>query len=313
MSTTTTTYMGLTLPTPGSGEPINVAQLNGNWTKVDTLARAIKCTSTTRPSTTFDGQVIFETDTNLLRMRDSGTWVTLASLAPTITSSTRPASPAASQLHYESDTNAMLVRNAANNLWLHPSIPIVSSTVLIQTPLTGQIVYDSSAPGLRQYTGSAWVIYNPNEQWKWKTATETVTNSTTLQADDHFTFSYAANARYKLEMYLIYVAAGATDGGLKCSWASSTAVTHFEFTNFAVNSGTAAALKEYNVVPEVLNDPAARAIGTNGTGRMSLHPTGLLVTGANAGTLTMNWAQVAATVSGTQLWVDSWGCLTRIN
>lgn len=313
MSTTTTPNFGLTMPTPGTGEPIAVSQLNANWTAIDTLARAVACTSGTRPGSPFSGQTIFETDTLLFRMRIAGAWVTVGSLAPTVTSGTRPGSPSPGELHYESDTNAMLVRDSAAGNWRHPSIPIVSSTSLIAVPLAGQIVYDSSAPGLRRYTGSAWVIFNPNADFKWKTATETVTNSTTLQADDHFTWSYVANARYTLEMYIEYVANGPTDGGLKLSFATSTAITYFKYSNFAVNSGGAGVLTQYNVVPETDNPVSPRGIGTNGTGNMSLQPKGTLVTGANAGTMTLNWAQLAATANGTQLLIHSWGELKRIN
>lgn len=64
MAETTTTRLGLVKPTPGTGEPIDVADhLNGNWDKVDAAIGATVCTSGTRPASPWDGQMIRETDT----------------------------------------------------------------------------------------------------------------------------------------------------------------------------------------------------------------------------------------------------------
>lgn len=64
MSRTTTTRIGLSKPTPGSGEPVAVGtDLGTNWDKVDAAVGAQICTSGTRPATPYDGQMIRETDT----------------------------------------------------------------------------------------------------------------------------------------------------------------------------------------------------------------------------------------------------------
>lgn len=64
MSRTTTTRIGLSKPTPGTGEPVNASiDVGTNWDKVDAAVGAQICTSGTRPATPYDGQMIRETDT----------------------------------------------------------------------------------------------------------------------------------------------------------------------------------------------------------------------------------------------------------
>lgn len=67
MSYTTTTRLGLVKPTPGTAEPVNVAtQLNASMDRIDDSIGAKPCTSSTRPSSPYDGQFIRETDTGRL-------------------------------------------------------------------------------------------------------------------------------------------------------------------------------------------------------------------------------------------------------
>lgn len=64
MSRTTTTRIGLSKPTPGTGEPVNASiDVGTNWDKVDDAVGAQICTSGTRPGSPYDGQMIRETDT----------------------------------------------------------------------------------------------------------------------------------------------------------------------------------------------------------------------------------------------------------
>ena len=64
MSSTATSRLGIIKPTPGTGEPVNLqTQINDSWDKVDAAISSTVCTSGTRPSVPFDGQIIRETDT----------------------------------------------------------------------------------------------------------------------------------------------------------------------------------------------------------------------------------------------------------
>lgn len=74
MAETTTTRLALTKPTPGSGEPVDVADhLNANWDRLDAAVGAFVCTSSTRPTGAdrWAGRIIFETDTGKMYIWDA--------------------------------------------------------------------------------------------------------------------------------------------------------------------------------------------------------------------------------------------------
>ena len=68
-----TPRLGLIKPTPDEMVDIQ-AQINANSDKLDVQAGAFVCTSTTRPSAPYPGQIIYETDTGLKLMWDGSTW-----------------------------------------------------------------------------------------------------------------------------------------------------------------------------------------------------------------------------------------------
>lgn len=67
----------LSLTKPSSSENAEVSVLNSNFDTIDQNAGARICTSTTRPSQPFIGQIIFETDVAALRWWDGTNWRTL--------------------------------------------------------------------------------------------------------------------------------------------------------------------------------------------------------------------------------------------
>lgn len=142
-----------------------------------------------------------------------------------------------------------------------------------------------------------------------KTATESVTSSTTLQNDNELFLSYVANASYILDGYIMYDGAASPAGDLKIVFNVGGDVSYFQMTNFAVNSN---ALTSYNVVTEGANG-TGRSIGTNLTTTMSLQPRGTMNTGPTGGTMQLQWAQVASNVTATRILANSWLRLTRIS
>lgn len=106
---TSTTRLGLTKP--DGTDLVDIAVLNTNANKIDAAVGAFVCTSTTRPSTPYSGQIIYETDTDQSFVWDSGTstWNTLAPGATICTSASRPASPVPGQVIYETDTKLTYV------------------------------------------------------------------------------------------------------------------------------------------------------------------------------------------------------------
>lgn len=72
---TTTTRLALTKP--ASSDPVDIAVLNANADKIDAAVGSKVVTSSTRPGSPFDGQTIFETDTNkiMIYRASSVSWV----------------------------------------------------------------------------------------------------------------------------------------------------------------------------------------------------------------------------------------------
>lgn len=61
-------------PDPVTGDIVDITKLNENADKIDGAISATVCTSSTRPATPFQGQIIAETDTNKLYVRIGTTW-----------------------------------------------------------------------------------------------------------------------------------------------------------------------------------------------------------------------------------------------
>lgn len=101
---------------PGVGDPISRAELNQAFLDIDTLARAVPCTSATRPAITFAGLVIYETDTRLAYIRNT------------------------------TDTSWLLIGG----------VPSVSSTASVSSPYTGQIVFVTTGNLFMRFTGAIW-------------------------------------------------------------------------------------------------------------------------------------------------------------
>lgn len=133
---TTTSKLGLNKP--DTTDLVDISVLNQNADKLDAAAGAKICTSSTRPSSPWDGQIIFETDTTstLVWRAASSTWVIIGRTT-VCTSSTRPANPYEGQQIYETDTKKELTRVGSS--WE----PTVNATVL--APLISSVVANAAA------------------------------------------------------------------------------------------------------------------------------------------------------------------------
>lgn len=114
-----TSRLGLTQPL--TSEFYDISVQNGNMAIIDAApANVTICTSSTRPSTPDDGDLIYETDTLNVLLRHSGSWKSWNGKVFLCTSSTRPASGASfpGMVIYETDTLNLTVRNSGNTAWL---------------------------------------------------------------------------------------------------------------------------------------------------------------------------------------------------
>lgn len=67
MSSSSTSRLGLIKPNPGTGEAVNLAlHFNQSWDKIDDAVGAKEVTSGTRPSSPWNNQIIWESDTGRL-------------------------------------------------------------------------------------------------------------------------------------------------------------------------------------------------------------------------------------------------------
>lgn len=194
---TLSSKLGLVLP-DGTDPVSRVNHLNGNWELLDDAVGTITCTSGTRPATPYAGQLIYESDTRKIMVRNISN-----------TSWTGPIN----------------------------GTPVVNTTADISSPYNGQTVFDLSAWSIKVFRSStaAWELV-PNVQHKFKSANESVTSSTTLQNDDVFSFSVVASAQYELESFIAYDGAADPAGGLKMQF-TGPAGCSMVWANYGVNSG----------------------------------------------------------------------------
>ena len=126
----------------------------------------------------------------------------------------------------------------------------------------------------------------------YKTADETVNNSTTLQNDDHLLLSAGANETWFLEFFLLNSSATTTPGIKLCIIAPSGA------------DGKWMALRQTNIV---MAESIGNAIGL-GSPPLAYIPfwlSAVVRIGATAGNIQLQWAQSTATAEDTKLLMGS--------
>lgn len=128
--------------------------------------------------------------------------------------------------------------------------------------------------------------YLIQQQHAWKPADESVSNSTTLQNDDHLFLPVSANTIYYVQGMLIYTGLAAADMGFR--WSVPSGAT-FDWCSDALGS-TATTLTDQisHTAQGAANQPALGAID----GGTAVAPVkGLLVVGSSGGNLRATWAQ----------------------
>ena len=141
-----------------------------------------------------------------------------------------------------------------------------------------------------------------------KTADESVTSNATSQDDDELFLSVDASTTYVVTGQIYYVGIDTAD----LRWcfnapAGSTLHMHLDAPGSAAvtGAGTTGSVEffpTYNSTTFPSADNFAGASTTNMTGRL----TGLLVTGATAGTLRFRWAQLASIATALTVRAGSW-------
>ncbi len=129
-----------------------------------------------------------------------------------------------------------------------------------------------------------------------KTADENVTNSTTLQNDDHLFVAMAANDVWEFEA-VVYFTSTSNTPDFKATFTVPTGATIRWYAEFRETDGGTAT--------GALINASATTTAYDMTGNQSavMRARGVVINGANAGNLQMQWAQNAS--SGTAMTVQS--------
>lgn len=149
-----TTKLGLTKPNPGS-EQFSRTLYNNNLQKIDDAIGSVFCTSSTRPSTPWDGMRIYETDTGLFYNRIAGAWVLERAL--TLATATRPVTGLYNGFTiYRTDKGFFETYNGS--VWrVRDQGVLVALLADVTDPVTGQTVTLTSDATEYRWNGSAWV------------------------------------------------------------------------------------------------------------------------------------------------------------
>jgi hypothetical protein len=161
---TTTTKLALTKP--DGTDLVDIAVLNANADKIDTASGAFVCTSTTRPASPWNGQLIFETDTlNALVYRTSSTSWNI--VGGSTVSSDPPANAGSGNFWWDSDNGKLYIyyNDGNTSQWVSANsntsgVPIVGNAAgrdsLYPTPAQGNSVFRNDLG----YQETYYALYN---------------------------------------------------------------------------------------------------------------------------------------------------------
>ena len=140
-----------------------------------------------------------------------------------------------------------------------------------------------------------------------KTADETVNNSNTLQNDDHLLIAIGANEVWLVELFLLQQSVS-VNSDFKMGWSYPTGCS-IKWGSDQVNIGGARVHPWLSV--ESSNIPEAIKIETDslsvGTSNLiqGIRVTAIVINGATAGNLNLQWAQNTATAEDTKVLTNS--------
>ncbi len=137
-----------------------------------------------------------------------------------------------------------------------------------------------------------------------KTADESVTSSTTMQNDDHLSFSLAASTKYAGRIVLFVNAVSDVNNNFKCQITGPASPTLVRIAIRDERGNGVAAM-----VPTVLTAfSTSQAVGNsvNATTDCAVFIDFLVQNGANAGTFQLQWAQVTSSATATKVYAGSY-------
>ncbi|WP_157251133.1 hypothetical protein [Nonomuraea typhae] len=143
-----------------------------------------------------------------------------------------------------------------------------------------------------------------------KSVDESVTSSTTLQADNELVVAVSANTDYLVECFLIYGADPA--GDIKTDWDGPASATMDWVADAITQSATATVDQVSRTAQSISGTPSHGGITNNSTNLVALHK-GIVRVAGTAGNLTLTWAQQASSANATFVRANSTLIVTRIS
>lgn len=186
----------------------------------------------------------------------------------------------------------------------------------ISSPTNGQACYiTGSATGgrtLQVYNGTSWINYFRGPVFAYKTAQESVTSSTTVQADNDLVVALEANTTYTYTMALIVTGVDAGDLKHNFTYPTGCSVSEIAFAYSTASTGAAPVLGAFGYAQDATSPTPDYTSGTITSTPVSLIAHGVIVVGSTAGSLTLMWAQNTSNGTATNLEPGSHIVLTRV-
>lgn len=162
------------------------------------------------------------------------------------------------------------------------------------TPFQGQLIFETDTTRRYMWTGTKWLLTHP--LMVWKAASENVTSSTSMQADDHIQFTLDAGI-WLIEAWIH--AAGSTTGDLKMDWDFSGTVTTSSRSTLGP-AGSGGDTENTVVGMQAMSHTADAAYALDADTTAFVYES-VFLNLANAGLLRMFWAQNVSNATPTTL------------
>lgn len=350
MSDPSTSRIGLYKSKSDGSELVNYTQdLGQNWDKIDAAVGFQACTSTTRPSAPYPGKAITETDTTYRTYFSNGTspasgsWVEIPNSSATFNNSLKLASgkqlnigasgssaPIATVLasstsnmissRVTGDTVSRWFVNADGNMnWgiggsTNTDIGLSRTGIGVLT-VAGTLGVSSNltVTGNTTVTGNLSASGIGQERYAVKAANTTRASTTTKTDDPDLTMPVVANAVYYVE-FILAAQSSSTTPNINTAWNVPATATGLKFAHGPTNNAT-------NFVTRTDTNARVSAHGyttgldyiINGSGvSVAILEKSIVTTGANSGTIAIQWAQNTSNATGTVVEAGSYMYIRRI-
>lgn len=346
-----TTRLGLYKSLSDGSELVDYSQdIGQNLDKLDAAAGFQVVTSSTRPSSPYSGKGIAESDTAYRTYFSNGTspasasWVQIPNSSSTfnadldltsgkqlnIGASSSVASIAAVNSatgddfissRITGDTQSRYLVDANGDTYWGPGGSTATDTKLyrsgaatLRTDTALSVGTTLSVTGNTTLSGNLTVAGIGARSFVRKTVDEPLTSSTTLQNDDALVLAVAANATYLFRVWLLATDATDATGDIKFGFTfPASAVCHFsgKGPHSLMASGGAFGDGEYIGRNTATSGSTVATYGLSSS-VIGIELTGMLIVGANAGNLQLQWAQAASDANATTVQAGSFMTLDRV-